>query len=1518
MSKVIKKLANLLLHTLSGVVLVAILLILGVSLALSLPRVQTFVAEKATDWLAKECQVRVTVGAISLENISRLVAEEVYVEDLAGDTLLWVNKLSGRINRKALLEEGRFVPYDAKVTGAKLYIVEEGEGGNNIDKLTKHIEALFPADTTAPKSTFIIENVEVEGLRFRLYIDKLAGRTPPTAIDYSDMDIMVSNAHFEKITIDGADVLITNVENINAEDKSGAELHNSSMGSLLVGKGLLDFRDVDFLSGDSRLRLPYLILSAPSWEEYSDFNDAVSMNLNVRGSKLEPLSAGKWVAELETYGLQGENINGIFEGYVNNFATDFVARMYDSEVEVIGEVKSITDIARATADLNVEVATTPEKAKRIYRGVLHSDLPEEVAVWVDKFANIDISARARVAPQKIITDALLDTNLGAVEIRGTIGYGSEGESFEGEIVTEGVELGKLLATSSLGRADLNLDGKIAYKAKEFSGDVNAQVERLDWAGYDFGDITLHASLTDSLVVARATSNDPNLRLYAAGEGLLAGEKPEYDLILNVESADLGAMGFSRQGNTSWLSGNMEASLSGRTIDDMVGRAMINNFVYASATDTLSTELINISLAGGEHDKSFLLYSPIAEVEYQSTASYKQVLDYLTNTLPSQLPLAKRPLPEGESSEVTYGNRLYAANDYTAATVRIKEGENLAAVIIPGGNLADDSSVTLEFSPSAREFSLLVDSDYLAADDVVVSALRLEADGAGYTLGLNAECDELLAMGISIPEISVQASSHSGGEVDVTLYFSNTDAALSGRLAVGGTLSRDEKGSPTLSAHIEDSYLISPHSRWDLVAKEIDYSSKSVNIDGFSAKNATGGLFVDGELSGTQTPLDITLDNVELGEWIELLAHTSDINGVADGKVSLHSALKEPYGVGTLTLSGLSAGGVTIDPLGLDVTIPAKSTIAQIALHNIQNGSTLADGSYDYRRGDYRANMQVREIELSMLKPLLSDLVSGIEGSGNLDLHISGRDNILDIDGGVEIANLGAKLDLTGAYYSAEKVEVLFQDNRGIISPTRIEDGAGGWAEAEGYIDLERLGNVGFGVSLVPHNLIAIDLPADANNPFYGKVFASGGIKLQSDVAGTNISGAITTGAGSIFNLPLKGNNDFAGADFVTFVDRSAEVEETRAEILVRGKREKQKSKEEKNEGRSTNLDVMLGVGTNTLLRLIIDPATDNVIEARGVADLGVTYNGRQDDFAIRGDYEISEGVYNFNFQNLITKQFDINPDSYIRWNGSPMDANINVGATYKLKTSLAPLLGAESTASRASTPVECIVDLTGSLSRVDVSFDINVPNANTEYQNILSSYFSSQEMMATQFVYLLALGNFYSDTAPEQTNTPGAASTAIGIDFLASQVSRLVSNDAYKFNLKYKAIDDTSSSYSLDFETEIINDRLLLELEANVDTGDYYNFGDSNGNQLTGGGAITLLLDKDGDFYLKGFSRTIDRFDENQGLQENGAGLYYKRSFNRLSDLWRKKKRTVVEENEKSDNFVSPKHQEESGSNQKR
>ena len=111
----------------------------------------------------------------------------------------------------------------------------------------------------------------------------------------------------------------------------------------------------------------------------------------------------------------------------------------------------------------------------------------------------------------------------------------------------------------------------------------------------------------------------------------AADDAEYTLALNLPRANLSTIGVVADEEQAWLSANVEATLTGRSFDDMVGRAMINNLTYANHADTLSTELVNISLAGGATSKSFSLQSSVLDVEYHSSASYGEVVVvWLTN------------------------------------------------------------------------------------------------------------------------------------------------------------------------------------------------------------------------------------------------------------------------------------------------------------------------------------------------------------------------------------------------------------------------------------------------------------------------------------------------------------------------------------------------------------------------------------------------------------------------------------------------------------------------------------------------------------------------------------------------------------------------------------------------------------------------------------------------------------------------------------------------------------------------
>ena len=97
----------------------------------------------------------------------------------------------------------------------------------------------------------------------------------------------------------------------------------------------------------------------------------------------------------------------------------------------------------------------------------------------------------------------------------------------------------------------------------------------------------------------------------------------------------------------------------------------------------------------------------------------------------------------------------------------------------------------------------------------------------------------------------------------------------------------------------------------------------------------------------------------------------------------------------------------------------------------------------------------------------------------------------------------------------------------------------------------------------------------------------------------------------------------------------------------------------------------------------------------------------------------------------------------------------------------------------------------------------------------------------------------------------------------------------------------------------LINNRLFVEVEGNylIDNKQAVNSSMSN---FMGEAYITYLIDRAGTLKAKAFTQTIDRFDENQGLQETGIGIYFKEDFNnfrrRIRERFTNKKRKARRE----------------------
>ena len=295
----------------------------------------------------------------------------------------------------------------------------------------------------------------------------------------------------------------------------------------------------------------------------------------------------------------------------------------------------------------------------------------------------------------------------------------------------------------------------------------------------------------------------------------------------------------------------------------------------------------------------------------------------------------------------------------------------------------------------------------------------------------------------------------------------------------------------------------------------------------------------------------------------------------------------------------------------------------------------------------------------------------------------------------------------------------------------------------------------------------------------------------------------------------------------------------------------------------------------------------NTVKGRGEGALDLQINPSANIFQLYGDYTISEGSFMLSLQQIINKRFTIESGSSIQWTGSPMNALLDIDAVYKLKASLLPLLqGTADIAGDRSVPVECVIHLGERLSSPAISFDVRVPGTDPETQTVVSNALSTPETVDTQFLYLLLFNSFMSENSTQSTSNIGSSvSAATGFEFLSNMVSNWLSSSDYNVVIRYRPKSElTSDEVDFGLSKSLINNRLFVELEGNYLIDNKQAVSNSMSNFM-GEAYVTYLIDRAGALKLKAFTQTIDRFDENQGLQETGIGIYFKEDFDNFRDL---------------------------------
>ena len=321
--------------------------------------------------------------------------------------------------------------------------------------------------------------------------------------------------------------------------------------------------------------------------------------------------------------------------------------------------------------------------------------------------------------------------------------------------------------------------------------------------------------------------------------------------------------------------------------------------------------------------------------------------------------------------------------------------------------------------------------------------------------------------------------------------------------------------------------------------------------------------------------------------------------------------------------------------------------------------------------------------------------------------------------------------------------------------------------------------------------------------------------------------------------------------------------------------------------------------SNFSLNLNIDCSEDALVDLsistltgflRGNGTISVNYTPK-DGVMLNGIYNLSQGQCTLSIEDLIRKNFTLLEGSYVRFYGSPMDTELHL-LTYHNVNSVSIYDLDPSASSSNNVRVRCLLGIEGSASEPRLTFDIDMPSGTSEEKDILASATATEEQRNIQFMYLLAIGRFYTydvNTQGKQSLTPSAMesivnSTVTGqINNLLSQVldndkvsissnlsaSSYLNNDAT--NLNNKELEGI-------LEAHLLNNRLLV----NGSFGYRENTINNTSNFVGDIDARYLLYETprhDKKLSIKGYNKSNDKYFSKTTLTTQGVGLVYEMDF---------------------------------------
>lgn len=1454
--------------------------------ALRDPFVQTYAVRTLAGYLSEQLGTKIRINSFFLNIDFSLNIKGLQVEDKSGQTLLALESLNVQLiptDFTSGLHVKRLILNDLKLN----LIVYEDADALNLQFITDYFAS--PSDTLAiesPDYKIRLDQLDLRNASFQFW-NQNKDEPEVEGIDYNHLDlseltILAKDIRFEGDSVSGL------LQKLTVKDAAGFHLKNFRASISSSPRNTIA-ENLEVQTNNSVLNLD-LKLIYNGYPAFLDFIDSVRMEANFKPSHLYMADIG-YFAEVMFDMTNHVDLSGFVAGVVSDFNSEQFSFSYGNQTHFLGDfsMKGLPDFFTTDMVGKIRKSQTSAYDLRQFR------LPGKAVIEVPEQFEAAGIIRARGTFTGRYTDFLakadIDTDAGFIrtDLKVKTNPKTDVVSYVGHLITKKLQLGKLLQQDKLGYISLNTSLKGTGTDLETADlSIDGKIIEIGLLGVNYKDIDLKGELSEARFSGWIDIDDEKLSLDFNGEIDLASKVPVFNFESKIKHADLAAMNLLDQDSVMLIETEIKANLIGITLDDLQGALSIRNTIYRDSRSIYKMDSLLLQVSSDAFiSKRYLLTTDFFNFDMGGRIDF--------NSLPSAFLTYVRHYVKIHGLEP--GLTEIEKQDFYLS-LNLKNTETLSRLLMPSLNIAENTSLSGVFTSESQVLNLNFKSSAVRLGDLQLNNISMQNTSNYASSDLRLRLSEIIfrdstsidttVLGIESPRIAVQLQNDSlllglawkdklaqtRNRGDIRAVFI-PDSIYGGKL----TINHNELlVNDSVLIINPDNYILFEENKTEIHELAISLGHQQIKLNGAVPLNENDTLVVkfnEWDLSN--------FDMITSGLGF-------DLDGFVSGDLLLANLSNRPGFLSNLHLSGLHLNNEKLGDARILSTWnnTEESIYLNAQIINVGNISTdrmlnFTGFYHPMRKTDnLRFDIGLDNFRIKALSPLLEGILSKVEGlaSGNFVLEGSTSKPILK--GKLQLNRVAFKIDYLNTVYSLQHE---FEVEPGLISLDNLVlyDTTGHKANVSGKITHNYLKDFRFDLRIDPTDFLALNTTNKMNDLFYGSAVVSGDVTIKGLLNDIRLNITATTKQGTNMFIPLNNSSYVSENTFIVFVSEKGLGED----IGFKPKLPKP--------AQNFSINLNTYVTPDASLRIFLPyNMGDLVARGRGNIRMGVNEGG---EFSLLGDYFIQSGQFNFIFENLVRKRFDLLEGGRISWTGDPLDAELDVKGLYRVKTSLSSLgiVLDSSSAMRNRANVECIIHLQNQLFNPDISFKIRLPNVDEETQQMVFSVLDTNNsaMMTQQMISLLVLGSF---------SNAGGSNTSLSssyLNVLSNQLSSLLSQISKDFDVgvHYKPGDELSNEeLEVALSTQLFDDRVTID-------GNFGMINTSNTTQnasnIVGDVDITVKITRDGRLRAKAFNHSnmnsyyyYNTF-ENYAPYTQGVGLSYRQDFDRFGDLIRRKNKKI-------------------------